>query len=79
MQASASDSESADNPFAPPDPPPRTNDRRWEAGFHVEILEFTSNLTADDFMDWLASVEETLDFKIVPALQRVHLVATRLR
>ena len=40
--------------------------RRWETGMHTEILEFHGSLQPKDFLDWLATVEEILDFKGVP-------------
>lgn len=54
-------------------------DRRWEAGFKMEIPEFTGGLDPCDFLDWINAVEELLDFKGVPDPRRVPLVATRLR
>ena len=58
-----------------------TNDdrRRWEAGMRTEIPEFHSSLRPEEFLDWLATVEEILDFKDVPENKQVPLVATRLR
>lgn len=60
-------------------PQPRADDRRWEAGFHVVIPEFAGDSQPDDFVDWLATVEEVMDFKDVPQTQRVPLITTRLR
>ena len=45
----------------------------------TEILEFHGSLRPEDFLDWLATIEEILDFKGVPENKRVPLVATRLR
>ena len=53
--------------------------RRWEAGMRTEILEFHGSLHPEEFLNWLATVEEILDFKDVPENKRVPLVATRLR
>ena len=53
--------------------------RRWETGMRTEIPEFHGTLQAEEFMDWLATVEEILEFKGVPDDMRVQLVATRLR
>ena len=53
--------------------------RRWEAGMRTEIPEFLGSLRPEEFLDWLATVEEILDFKDVPENKRVPLVATRLR
>ena len=45
----------------------------------TEILEFHGSLKPEEFLDWLASVEEILDFKGVPENKRVPLIATRVR
>ena len=55
------------------------NNRRWESGMRTEIPEFHGSLQAEEFLDWLATVEEILDFKGVPEDKRVPLIATRLR
>ena len=52
--------------------------RRWETGMRTEILEFHGSLQPEEFLDWLATVEEILEFKGVPENKRVPLVATRL-
>ena len=55
-------------------------DRRWwETGMRTEILEFHGSLQPKEFLDWLATVEEILEFKGVPENKCVPLVATRLR
>ena len=48
--------------------------RRWETG----ILEFHGSLQPEEFLDWLATVEEILDFKGVPENKWVPLITTRL-
>ena len=53
--------------------------RRWETGMRTEIPEFHGTLQPEEFIDWLATVEEILEFKEVPDDRRVQLVATRLR
>ena len=53
--------------------------RWWEAGMRTEILEFHGTLQPEKFLDWLATVEEVLEFKGVPKNQRVPLVVTRFR
>ena len=53
--------------------------RQWEAGMRIEIPKFQGSLQPEDFLDWLATIEEILDFKNVPDDKRVQLVATRLR
>lgn len=52
-------------------------DRHWQMAFKLELLEFNGGLDADEFLDWLNSVEELLEFKDVPDDRRVPLVATR--
>ena len=77
----------ATNPFA--EYPARVRDRgpmvqnyesrRWENGLKIDIPEFQGGLTAEEFLDWVAAVEEILDFKEVPDSKRIPLVATRFR
>ncbi|XP_020877200.1 uncharacterized protein LOC110227444 [Arabidopsis lyrata subsp. lyrata] len=64
-------------PFRPHDH--RQQDTRWEAGFKVEIPEFHGGIKGDSLIDWLVTVEETLDYKRVPDDRRIPLVATRFR
>ena len=45
----------------------------------TEIPEFYGGLQPEEFLDWLATVEEVLDFKGVPENKRVPLVTTRFR
>ena len=45
----------------------------------IEIPEFYDSLQPEEFLDWLATIEEILDFKDVPENKRVPLIATRLR
>ncbi|XP_023633718.1 uncharacterized protein LOC111829263 [Capsella rubella] len=54
-----------------------TRDSRWEAGFKVDIPEFSGGVRGDSLIDWLVTVEEILSFKQVPHDRRVALVATR--
>lgn len=51
----------------------------WDSGFKLDIPEFTGSLNPEDFLDWLSSVEEVLDFKSIPDDIRVPLVATRFK
>lgn len=72
------------NPFAVQRPQRRgpvveANSRRWESGFKLDIPEFKGCLQPEEFLDWVAAVEETLDFKEVPLDKRVSLVATKFR
>ena len=53
--------------------------RRWENGLKIDIPEFQGGLTTEEFLDWVATVEEILDFKEVPDSKRVLLVATRFQ
>ncbi|KAF7145040.1 hypothetical protein RHSIM_Rhsim04G0049200 [Rhododendron simsii] len=57
----------------------RHDSRRWEAGLKVKLPEFHGGLTPEEFLDWIAAIEETMDFKEVPENRRVPLVATRFR
>ncbi|KAL8514796.1 hypothetical protein ACS0TY_013759 [Phlomoides rotata] len=76
--ASSSDDEvKMDNPFAPWVNPRDINTRKWEDGFKLDLPEFTGSLKPDEFLDWLISVEEVLEFKQVPAKCCVPLEATR--
>lgn len=54
----------------------RQDHGRWESGFKLDIPEFEGSLEAAEFLDWIAVVEEILDFKDVPQDKRVSLVAT---
>lgn len=58
---------------------PHTNNNRWESGFKLDLPEFSGGLQPEDFLDWLCTIEELLEFKEVPDVMRVPLVATRLR
>ncbi|CAL8159588.1 unnamed protein product [Prunus armeniaca] len=53
--------------------------RRWEVGLRIDIPEFHGSLQLEDFLDWLNSVEEVLEFKDVPENIKVSLIATRFR
>ena len=52
---------------------------RWESGFKLEIPEFLGGMQPEEFLDWVAAVEEILEFKRVPDDRRVSLVATKFR
>ena len=52
--------------------------QHWETGMQTEIPEFHGSLQLEEFLDWLAIVEEILEFKGVLANKCVPLVATRL-
>ena len=55
------------------------NSNRWESGFKLDILEFKGCLQPEEFLDWVAAVEEILEFKEVPQDKRVSLVVTKFR
>ena len=42
----------------------------------MEIPKFKGGMQAEEFIDWLSSVEEILKFKEVPENRKVQLVAT---
>ena len=45
----------------------------------TKIPKFHDSLQPEEFLDWLATVEEILEFKGVPANKCVPFVAKRLR
>ena len=55
------------------------NHRQWESRMRIDIPEFHGIVQPEELLDWLATVEEVLDFKGVPEGKRVQLVATRFR
>ncbi|GJU16655.1 putative nucleotidyltransferase, ribonuclease H [Tanacetum coccineum] len=58
----------------------REDNRRWESGMRVNILDFARDpLSLKGFIDWLVVVEEVFEFKEVPENKRVLLIATKLR
>jgi hypothetical protein len=52
---------------------------QWESGFKLDIPEFNGGLQPEEFLDWIAAVEEVLDFKGVLEDRRVSLVTTKFR
>ena len=52
---------------------------RWESEFKLEMLEFQGGLQLEEFLDWVAAVEEILDFKEVPEDRRVSLVIAKFQ
>ncbi|KAG7536795.1 Ribonuclease H-like superfamily [Arabidopsis suecica] len=58
---------------------PQVDNRRWKSGFKLELPEFSGGLQAEEFLDWINTTEELLEFKEVPDAMRVPLVATRFR
>ncbi|XP_057787517.1 uncharacterized protein LOC131004772 [Salvia miltiorrhiza] len=74
------DTVTMENPFASLDNDTRSDEtRRWEAGFRLDIPEFTGESGAEAFLDWLHEVEDLLEFKRVPEDRRVSLIVTRFR
>ncbi|KAI9184867.1 hypothetical protein LWI28_001955 [Acer negundo] len=58
----------------------RTEDvRRWESGMRTEVPEFRGSMQPEEFLEWIGIADEILEFKRVPANERVALVATRFR
>lgn len=60
------------NPFAE-----EQEDWRWEQGF--ELPEFHGGQSAEEFFDWIFTVEETLEFKRVPLDRCVPMIVMRFR
>jgi hypothetical protein len=52
---------------------------RWESSFKLNILEFNGGLQPEEFLDWIAAVEEVLEFKGVPKDRQVSLVSTKFQ
>ena len=55
------------------------NSNKWESGFKLDIPEFKGCLLPEEFLDWIATVEEILEFKEVLQDKRVSLVAAKFR
>jgi hypothetical protein len=60
-------------------PPAQAYANRWKSGFKLDIPEFSEGMQPEEFLDWVAAVEEIPDFKTVPDDRRVSLVATKFR
>ena len=52
---------------------------QWESGFKLDIPQFNKGLQPEKFLDWIAAVEEVLEFKGVLEDRRVSLVATKFQ
>ncbi|XP_038680959.1 uncharacterized protein LOC119981891 [Tripterygium wilfordii] len=78
-----SDAESMVNPFVGREDKNRRREQRdgnrWEAGFKLDILEFQGCQQPEELLDWLAIVEEILEFKDVQDQHRVPLVVARFQ
>ena len=46
---------------------------------HTEVPKFYGSLQPEEFIDWLCTTKEVMEFKGVPEDIKVPLVATRLR
>ena len=79
-----SDHEDDANPFAilgenrPRAQPAQPHDH-WDQSFKFEIPEFHGSQVAEDLLDWIATVDEILEFKHVPLDQCVPVLAMRFR
>jgi hypothetical protein len=51
----------------------------WEARFELSILKFQCCLLVEEFLVWVASVDEILNFNDVHNDMRVSLVVTKFR
>ncbi|GJU36152.1 hypothetical protein Tco_1184506 [Tanacetum coccineum] len=59
--------------------PPIRNDRRWEASIKVEAPVFSRALKAEEFIDWLNTIERVFEFKDAPENWKVKWVAIKLK
>ena len=58
----------------------RQDDRRmWESDMQTKVLEYQGSLQPEEFIDWLCTAEEVMEFKGVPKEIKVPLITTRLR
>ncbi|KAG2254373.1 hypothetical protein Bca52824_084509 [Brassica carinata] len=57
----------------------RPRDYCWETGFKIEIPEFHGGPRGETLLDWIATVDELLEYKQVPEERRVPFVAMRFR
>ncbi|KAG7570392.1 Retrotransposon gag domain [Arabidopsis thaliana x Arabidopsis arenosa] len=58
---------------------PQEEDLRWEQGFKFELPEYHGRQSAEEFLDWIFTVEETLEFKRVPLERCVPMIVMRFR
>ena len=40
-----------------------TDDRRWESGLRIDILEFQGSGRPEELLDWINSIEEVYEYK----------------
>ncbi|PKI58591.1 hypothetical protein CRG98_021054 [Punica granatum] len=57
---------------------PEEDRQQWETGIQTDIPEFQGGLQLEEFLDWLVTVEEILEFKGVPETKRVKLTCSRM-
>ncbi|XP_021999385.1 uncharacterized protein LOC110896229 [Helianthus annuus] len=64
-----------------PPPPPQAQqpDPLRALGFRLEVPEFEGKVQADDFLEWLQTVERVFDIREVPEDLKVKLVALKFR
>uniref|UniRef100_A0A0D3AAS4 CCHC-type domain-containing protein n=1 Tax=Brassica oleracea var. oleracea TaxID=109376 RepID=A0A0D3AAS4_BRAOL len=58
---------------------PAQLNERWDQSFKFEIPDFHGSQVAEDLLDWIATVDEILEFKHVPLDQCVSVLAMRFR
>ncbi|KAH9803209.1 hypothetical protein KPL71_001675 [Citrus sinensis] len=56
-----------------------TDDRRWESGLRIDILEFQGSGRPKELLDWINAIEELFEYKEVPENKLVSLAATRFQ
>ena len=53
--------------------------RSWESAMRTKVPEYHSSLQPEEFLEWLCTIKEVIEFKGVPEEMKVPLVATTLR
>lgn len=51
---------------------------KYKGGAQIHIAEFDGKMEAEEFLDWLDSMESYFDWKEVPEERKVKLVGTKL-
>ena len=57
----------------------RNNDESYRFNSKFDILEFEGRMHADDFLDWLNTVERVFEYCDPPERKKVKLVAIKMR
>ncbi|KAG7548052.1 Ribonuclease H-like superfamily [Arabidopsis suecica] len=57
----------------------RTDNRRWDTGFKLDLPDFHGDFKPEELLDWISSVEEIMAFKQVPDDMCVPLLASRFK